>query len=156
MNYPQYLLRQDSMQVVVTRVMITLVLCTLFYVGVIINLTLLEQNGFIDGVPGYLHVLLLIVLVLLTVLQGILSYWKTQSTGYGFYADRLEYTGKKPFTIQYMMIKDMHIHQSFWDKPFQTASIVFEDEAQRTVHMRSIKNFNQMYMYLQGLVSRYR
>lgn len=110
-----YVCYPDKKRVIIPSVIGVLLLCAVFYIAALINLSLLDID-----LPLYGHVLIVAVLILFVVIQLLLSLKKAKS-GYVFEQDGVRHGKKK---IPYTRLGEVHIKQNPLDKMFRTGSVV--------------------------------
>ncbi len=113
---PAYVLKQDTKRALIPNILLLLVLSTIFYLGILLNISLLRLTGSEETMVklGALATLLIIIAI------GIFSSLKHVRTPYSFYPT-LVTKGKKQ--IQYKMITDMKVERNMLDKLFKTYSL---------------------------------
>lgn len=138
MDYPQYTLKPDLKRIMIPQLLKLIVLCGIFYSGIIFNLKILKIDA-----PIHINILVIIVLFILVLLQTILSHVKSSKLEYKFYQDRIEFNNNK---IYYKEIPEIKLKQNFFDKLFDTKTIILGK-----FKISAITNYNEMYAYIEKL-----
>lgn len=142
-----YSLKPNIKRIIIPKIVKLLALCIVFYLGIWVNLLLLDLE-----LSGYIKILIAAILVVLFAMEPILSYSKASKISYNFFDDRISLEGKKQQSILYRDVTDMALRQNFTDKPFNTYSLMLEPD----FRISFINNGSQVYVYLQKLVQRAR
>jgi len=144
MPTPAYNVRTDFRRPLAIQFMKIIGLCIVFYLGIFVNMKLLNKS------PGLLFNLLVItVLGTLVVVQLVFTYLKAMKSQYLFYPDRIEYTGKKKRSIMLKDVANISIKNDFFDKALRTGTIVLEPG----FIIQSIDRPQQNMFYIENLVS---
>ncbi len=140
---PEYLIRPNPLRIVVPQLLLTTVLAFIFYIGILLNVTLLGVK-----IPGSIQILIVSVLVLLVIVQGLLTYVQTSKIQYSVYKNRIQIEGAKPEYIMFNTIQSVQPKKTFFDKIFNTGTIVIEPKKK----ISGIPNFDQTFGYLQQMI----
>ena len=115
---PLYVLKPDKARILYPNTAKLVLLCIVFYLGVALNVTLLNLS-----IPGYINILIIVVLLLLIVIELILSLTKISRIQYRFYATRMEVVGPNPKYIMFSNVNTVTSTQNLVDKIFGTGTI---------------------------------
>lgn len=110
---PLYLLPQDKKRILIPKIITLLFLATLFYLGVLLNISLLSLSASDETTVKLASLLLLLLIVVL----GIFLNFRGP---YRFYSDKLIINKKEVF---YHTINGIARKQNFLDKLFKTYSL---------------------------------
>ncbi len=116
LGQPLYVLPQNKKRTLIPKTLLLVVLGVIFYLGILLNVTLLNLTAEEDTMVK------IIGLVVLTIIVGIgifLDYHQA-SQPHTFYQDRLVVEKKEHF---YHAIEKVERKQNFWDKLFKTYSV---------------------------------
>ena len=116
---PLYSIYGSKTRALLPKAVYLIVLACIFYLGVIINISLLELNADQETSLKSGALILLLVLIIVGI---IISYRKTQQP-YLFYRNRIA-QGKQ--TLYYLNITNTAAHTNFLDHIFKTYSIQLE------------------------------
>jgi hypothetical protein len=121
MQYPQfeqpvYVLSQNKKRVIIPRTITLLVLSAIFYLGILLNISLLDLNGKQETVVKTASLILLTIIILL----GFFLALHRAKKKYKFYRKWIS-IGKK--RINYSEITNTHPKQNITNKIFKTQSI---------------------------------
>jgi len=142
-DIPQYVINPSVMRLVIPQVLVTFILAIVFFVGIAINVKLLGVR-----IPRSVGILIVVVLVLLVVIQGLLSYLQASKTRYSIFTNRIQIDGEKQNYIMFNAIQSMQSKKDLFDKIFKTGTLVFEPK----MKIKAIPNFDQNFAYLQQLL----
>lgn len=139
-----YVLQQDIERVCFAKLLKIVSLSIVFFFGLWLNLILLriENKILILIVAG-------IILVFLSGLETFLAYNKTKTAKYNFYQNRIEFKGKSAY---YSNIDNVYLKQNFFDKLFDTGTIVLHPY----MKMKNVANAGYMTNYIKQLIQRAR
>ncbi len=142
MDFPQYTIREYPLRAALPQFLKLAFLCTLFYVGILVNLYLLRIST-----PGYVTILIWVMLGIVIFLQVILTYVKTSKKTYLVFSNRIETQKQHP--LFFANIVSSKIKKGFFDSFFGTGSIAFEPKFM----IKSIKSPEEIHDYLGKLIS---
>ena len=121
-----------------------ILLCLLFYLGIVINLNLLRVD---DETAFLVKIITIVLLVLLAIIQMIL--YATKLEKYVFYQDRIV---KGKDVAYYRDMATISVKKGFLDKLFNTGTIVVS----QGFELKHLSNYMQVYNYLLQLIQRSR
>lgn len=139
---PLYVLKPDKTRILVPNTIKLAILCIVFYLGVLLNVSLLKIS-----IPNYINILIIVVLLLLIVIESILSLVKLSRIQYRFFPNRMQVIGPRPQYIDFSHVVSVTSKQNFFDKLFGTGTIILG-----TYRMKSITNLAPNLDYIQKLV----
>ncbi|MFH0701658.1 MAG: hypothetical protein V2A62_04430 [Candidatus Woesearchaeota archaeon] len=139
---PLYLLPQNKSRVIVPKLASLIVLGTIFYIGILLNLSLLQLNAEEQNIANIFSLVFLFLIVILGVYLG----YHQVSQPYRFYQNRLALHRKDVF---YNQIGQIQRKQSVLDKIFKTYSLDLGNK--QTIN--NIPQQTQIDTYLQQLVN---
>lgn len=113
---PLYILSKSKKRIIIPKTLSFLVLGTIFYIGLLLNLSLLKLNASQETIIKTTGLMLLLLIVLLGIYLAI----KESYQPYLFYRDHLM-TAKK--NIPYASITTTEVKKNFIDKFFRTYSL---------------------------------
>ncbi|MBS3158109.1 hypothetical protein J4206_02380 [Candidatus Woesearchaeota archaeon] len=150
MELPRLTLKPSIIRFVFPRALGLLLLCSLFYVLLIINLKFM----FKEVEQAYFYIALFFILVIW--IAGIaIEYIKAHNWQYHFYNDRVEFRAKASHAEQFILYNEtteVALKQNIFDRIFGTATILLRP----SFEIRFIKYTNNTYFYVQKLVERSR
>jgi hypothetical protein len=139
---PLYILPQLKKRAIIPKLFSLIILGTIFYLGVLLNLILLdlsEESIELVRLSSLISIFVLIVI-------GLLAAISRSRKKYYFYRDRITFNNNK---IQYNLITNTNQKQNFLDKVFKTYSIQLNNK----FSLKHIpKNLN-MVEYVNSMVS---
>ena len=139
---PIYVLPQVKTRALVPKIVTLLVLGAIFYLGVLLNLSLLDIT---ENAASIINLISLIILLCVIALGIFLSFHRAEMS-YRFYRKGLS-QGKK--SINYINIINTNPKQDLLDKIFKTYSINLGDG----FYLRHISQSVQIEGYLQKLIN---
>ena len=139
---PMYVLPQTKKRALIPKIITLLVLGGIFYLGVLLNLTLLELSEETYSIVNLVSLILLLCVLVL----GISLAVRKAEQDFKFYRTKL-FQGKK--FINYISILNINPKQDFLDKIFKTYSINLGNN----FHLRHISQKIQIGTYLQKLIN---
>lgn len=139
---PIYLLPQDKKRAIIPKIMILIVLSAIFYLGVLLNVALLELNAKQETGLKTGFLLFLLVLIVVGIVLAILQ----ARQPYRFYRERI-FSGKN--SVAYIEIVNTVPNQDLWDKLFKTYTLNLSPK----VHLRHLAQEIQVQEYLQKLIA---
>jgi hypothetical protein len=142
-DIPQYVIRPDIKRVLISSIIVTAALAFIFYLGIIINVALLQLN-----IPSGINILIIAVLILLVLIQGLLSYLQTSKLRYAVYSNRIQIEGIKQEYILFNAVQDIQANKNFFDRIFNTGTIVIIPNMQ----LKAVSNFDQNFVYIKQVV----
>ncbi len=128
------------------KIVFLTILVLVFYVELLANLYLLHQS-----IPLYLNYLVVIMLVILTVLEIILSHVQLSRHALEVYGKRLEWKGKRHRMAHYDEIHSLGLEQGSLDRIFRTGTIVIN----HTWRIKGINKPHEVFYRLQKHIPRY-
>ena len=142
-DFPEYVIRPNVTRVLIPQIIITSVLAVIFYLGILLNVTLLRIF-----IPGTINMLIISVLALLVVMQVLLSYLQASKTHYSIYKNRIQIEGPKQQYIMFSTIQSMKASKNIFDNMLNTGTLVIEPK----IKITAIPNFDQNYQYLNQMI----
>ncbi len=139
---PIYVLLQNKKRAFIPKVVIFIVLGVIFYLGVLLNVSLLELSASTETVTK----LVALILLLLVIVLGIYLTFHRAVQPYKFYRNRIYFNKKE---IAYIDIINTAAKQDFWDKLFKTYNINLGHD----YFIRNIPLKVQISNYLQQLIN---
>lgn len=150
MELPRLTIKPNITRFVFPRALSLLVLCSMFYVLLVINLKFLFKD--VEQIYFYLS---LIFILIIWVAGVSIEYIKAYNWQYHFFDDRVEFrttiTHAEEF-ILYNEITEVALKQNIFDRLFNTATIILKP----SFEIKFIKYTNNIYFYVQKLVERSR
>ena len=142
MQYPQqerpiYVLPQNKKRIIIPRIVILVLLGTIFYLGILLNISLLDLSGSQETIVKTVSLGILILIVIF----GIFLALRRAKQVYKFYRNGIKINKNE---IIYSEITNTTPKQSFVDKMFKTQTIALTKKFQ-------LKNFPEQ-MQLQGYI----
>ena len=140
---PQYILKPNLKRLFIPQIFKLVALGVFLYLGLYMNIVLLgievSKNTFyvVDA-----------VVVLVVIADLIMLYLRYLRSEYDFYSDRIEIRDKKEKVVYFSMISNLSFRRDFLDRMFNTCTILVGD-----AEIKSVENSNQIYFYIQKLVS---
>lgn len=141
LQQPIYQLAQDKKRALIPKIVILVVLGFIFYLGILINLSLLELRG---SEESTIKIVTLIILLIIIIVGIILSYYHANFP-YLFYRDRVVLHNKE---ILYTQIINTQPKKDILGKIFHTYSINLGQH----FHLRHLPEEVQIQAYLQQLI----
>lgn len=139
---PLYVLSQVKKRALIPKIISLILLGAVFYVGILVNLFLLNLTA---GDETVIKTSSLILLILVVILGIYLSYHKANFS-YRFYRDRVQF-GKK--AIKYTEIKNTHQKKDIFDKMFKTYAQVLSKD----FYIRNVPNQINIAAYVQQMIT---
>lgn len=118
---PLYILPQVKSRAIIPKIINLLVLGAVFYLGVLLNLSLLKIDQQTNNLIQIVSAMAIIFCILLGIIIAIIK----AGRNYQFYRDRIA-IGKKQ--ILYREIKSVAGKKGFWDKLFQTYRLSLDNQ----------------------------
>lgn len=150
MELPRLTLKTNTLRFVFPRALGLLILCSVFYMLLIINLKFLFEE--VEQIYFYIS----LVFILIIWIAGIaIEYIKAHNWQYNFYNDRVEFQTSSAHAKEFILyneITDVALKQNIFDSLFGTATIILKP----SFEIRFIKYTNNTYFYVQKLVERSR
>ncbi len=141
-EFPEYIIKPDTLRAIVPTIVVTFVLALVFYGGIALNIYLLGIQ-----VPGSITVLIFSVLGLLVIMQALLTYVRTSHTKYYVYKNRIQFVGQKENYIMFNTVNDIKLSKNFIDTFFRTGTITM----QPNLTIKGITNPEQTFTYLKQM-----
>lgn len=143
-EYPQplYVLPQKKTRAILPKIFTLLILSIIFYLGVLLNLSLLELNLTQENLIKTTSIIIVTVVVILGILFAFINSRKT----YHFYQQEITF-GKKE--LLYGNITNIQLKEDLFDKIFKTYSLKLTDQ----FSLKNIPTEVPIQNYLQQLVS---
>ncbi|MBT4804978.1 hypothetical protein HON71_02295 [Candidatus Woesearchaeota archaeon] len=139
---PIYVLPQNKKRAIIPKIIIFIVLGIIFYLGVLLNVSLLELDASTESIAKLTSLILLLLIILL---GTYLTFHKAMQP-YKFYRNRIYFNKKE---IKYTLITNTNLKQDFWDKMFKTYSIGLS----KKFFLRNIPQTIQINNYLNQLIN---
>ncbi len=117
---PLYILPQQKGRAIIPKTVILLLLGIIFYLGVLLNISLLEFTAGAETTANLVALLIIISLVGVGIINGIRK-WKYD---YLFYQDRIQWNQK---TVLYQSVINIQRKEKWSDKIFKTYSLQLND-----------------------------
>lgn len=143
---PQYAIKPKLIRLLIPQFLKLVVLCGLFYLGILLNLYLLQIDA-----PSWLNLVVIGMLVLLLIIQILITHKKAQDWRYEFYSNRLDYFGDRMNSLLYSNIFDIKIKRNFFDLLSGTATIALSKDFK----INYVGNYEEVARYCQGLAQAY-
>ena len=150
MEIPRLTLKPSILRFVFPRALGLLVLCSIFYILLLVNLYFIFKE--IEILYYYIALIFIILLYLFGV---VIEYIKANNWSYLFFNDRVEFHTKhnhRQDFILYNEVTEITMKQNIFDKIFNTATFILKP----SFEVRFIKYSNNTYFYVQKLVERSR
>ncbi len=144
---PLYVLKPSKARILVPNSIKLILLCVIFYTGILLNVSLLEI-----AIPFSVNILIVVVLVILILLETMLTFIRLSKIQYIFYSNRMQVVGPKPQYVMFSTVSSVTSSQNLFDKIFNTGTIMLG-----TYKMTAIGDLAANLEYMQKLVqsSRY-
>jgi hypothetical protein len=139
---PAYVIKQAKSRSLIPKIFMLLILGILFYLGILLNLSLLELDVDSQSLIDHISIITVSIIVIIGIIMGILKVRKQHT----FYNTHLTIYGKN---IPYNTITNTLQKQNLLDKIFKTYSIKLTDK----ITMRNIPQAVQIQSYLQQMIS---
>ncbi|MBT3814368.1 hypothetical protein HOE37_04500 [Candidatus Woesearchaeota archaeon] len=139
---PLYVLQQNKKRALIPKITTQVVLGAIFYLGVLLNISLLKLSASSETVIK----LVALILLLLIVIVGIFLAFHQANLPYRFYRNRIKLYKKE---VLYVNIINTNPKIDFWDKFFKTYSIKIAKDK----YIRNIPQTVQISNYLQQLIN---
>jgi len=139
---PIYVLPQNKKRAIIPKIIIFIVLGIIFYLGVLLNVSLLELSASTKS----LIKLITLILLLLIIVLGIYLTFHRANQPYKFYRNKIYFNKKE---IYYTLIINTNPKQDFWDKLFKTYTISLN----KKFFLRNIPQTIQINNYLNQLIN---
>lgn len=144
MELPQYSARPRKARALVPELIKLASLGLVFYVGISINLSLLQIT-----VSLSINIIMLLAIFTMVALQLLLTYLNLSKTAYEFYLDRIDVKGKKPRSLHYYDVHDMKITKGFLDKIYNTGTVMINPKFK----LSNVEKPEELLNYLRGMVA---
>jgi|GEM_PF-6649890 len=144
MDFPQYTIREHPLRAALPQFFKLAFLCTIFYVGILMNLYLLRIET-----SKYITILIWVMLGIIILLQVILTYVRASKITYLVFQNRIESPSTKQTPIFYPNIASSKIKKGFFDTFFSTGTIVFEPK----FTIKNIKTPEEIHNYINQMIS---
>ncbi|MBI2112685.1 hypothetical protein HYT52_04080 [Candidatus Woesearchaeota archaeon] len=138
---PAYILSQSKARALVPKILSFFVLGVIFYLGVLLNLSLLELSSEVKDMVEIGSVGILVVVIILGIYLAIRRAWQQ----YLFYSTKIVQNKK---SVEYVLITNVVPKKNLWDKMFKTQSYPLTKE----FSLKHISDDIQLQNYLQQLV----
>ncbi len=138
---PIYILPQNKLRALAPKFITFLILGLIFYLGIWLNLSLMELTSSIEELIQTISLILLLSIIILGIYLAI----HRANQSYKFYRHRLWIHKKE---LYYLNIITITTQQDLWDKIFKTYSVNLGNQ----FYLRHISNSTQISGYLQQLV----
>ncbi len=139
---PTYILPQNKKRILIPKIISFLFLGVIFYLGILLNISLLKLTVSTESIVKLISLITLIVIIIL----GILFNLKKSKQKYFFYQDKIVF---KKQQILLTGITDIKTKQNLLDKLFKTYSLIINQKFK-------IKNIPQqinLQQYLQKMIN---
>jgi len=138
---PIYTLPQSSTRAVIPKILTILLLSSIFYVGILLNIALLEMTPSEETTVKLVSLVILIIIIVLGIYLAI----RRAHLPYQFYHNKITF-GKKE--VYYTNIETITLHKDPADHIFKTYSL----RVGNGFIIRNLSNEIQVQNYLQQLV----
>ena len=138
---PKYVLQQNKSRALIPKIVSLFVLGIIFYLGVLVNISLLELKGSEETIVNIIS----LILVLCVIAVGIYLAFHKAHLNYKFYQSKIIFDKQ---TIAYLEIKNTLPKQDFIDKIFNTYTINLGNN----FFIRNVPKTVDIQNYLQQLV----
>jgi len=142
-----YTLKPNKKRIIIPRTLEAFCLCIIFYLGIQLNLYLLQIS-----ISFYVDFLIVSILIILCGLDFFLNYSKTARLTYSFFDDKLSIENKGSESLFYQYVDNLTIKRNFVDKLFGTATIVLTPE----FSIKFINDYSPLYDWIRQLVDRWK
>ena len=142
LGQPLYVLPQNKKRTLIPKTLLLVVLGVIFYLGILLNVTLLNLTAEEDTIVKIIGLMVLTIIVGI----GIFLDYHQASQPHTFYQDRLVVEKKEHF---YHAIEKVERKQNFWDKLFKTYSI----DLGEGIVLRNIPQTVSIEGYIQQLIA---
>ena len=139
---PIYELHQRTTRALIPKIASFLVLGILFYVGILLNIALLDLSGTQETTVKTTALLFLLVIIII----GIITAVHRARLSYQFFRDKIRFNKKE---IRYTEIINTATKQNILDRMFKTYSIPLSSE----FYVRHVSQEVDLKTYLQQLIS---
>lgn len=139
---PIYELPQSKKRALIPKIIILIVLATIFYLGILLNVALLDLKANQETITKTISLLFVIAVIIV----GIILTVYHARTPYRFYRNYILINKK---TIKYTEIINTNSKQDFLDKIFKTYSLNLGNH----LHLRHLPQEIQIQDYLQQLIT---
>jgi hypothetical protein len=137
-----YVLKQNKNRALIPKALSLIILGGIFYLGVLLNVSLLELTASQESIVTLLSLVLLFSIITV----GIYFTFHRATQKFIFYGNRIVFNKKE---VYYNRIINLAQKQDFWDKMFKTYSINLGND----FYLRNIPQTIQINNYLQQLVN---
>lgn len=144
MELPQYTLKPHNNRMVVPWIFGLLMLSILFYFGIYFNVKFALQSD----VPPSINMFIMAFCIVIVVFQLVRYHIQFAKYQYLFYADRIEFQGKKTKVFMLKDTEEITVKKNIFDNMFKTGSI----KLSKKFKVGPIINTSQMQAYIQKLV----
>lgn len=139
---PAYVLSQRKSRALIPKIIILLVLSIIFYLGILLNVSLLVLSAQTETIVKLVSLILLLVVVV----TGIIFSVKLANKNYLFYRERIRFNGEE---IVYKDILNTALKRDLLDKMFDTYSINLGHD----FHLKHISQEINIENYLKQLIN---
>ncbi|MBN2421217.1 hypothetical protein JXB27_02970 [Candidatus Woesearchaeota archaeon] len=136
---PEHTIKPNPVRIVLPSFLTTISLGILFYIGIAINVYLLNMR-----IPGTINFLIFAVMVLLAIIQSLLSYVQTSKTAYLVYKNRIQAGSDY---VMFNSVQTISESKNFFDSLFGTGTIKINN-----LKMKSVPNIEQTFNYIKQLM----
>lgn len=143
---PTYVLPQVRTRVIIPKTITLLVLGGIFYLGVILNLSLLQVSQQTSALARSITAAVIVLFLVL----GLLIASSRSKKKYLFYRDRIVFGEKQVF---YREINSLSRHYSFWDSPFKTYSLSLTISLNHKFVLKHISRTIDITDYIQKMIT---
>ena len=147
MELPQYTLRPNTNRMVVPWILKLLALAILFYGGIYFNV----RYALGSQIPPIINLFIFAFLMVLIATQVIIYHIKFGKFKYSFYANRIEFEGKKVETFMFSDFRAAELKQNVFDRMFDTGSL----KLSKSFSVGPVSGITQVKNYLEQLVRYY-
>ena len=139
---PLYILAQNKKRALIPKIVSLIGLGIIFYLGVLLNVSLLNLSASAESVVKLVSLILLLLIIFL----GFYISFHRATQAYKFYHNRIFFNKKE---ISYLEIVNTNPKQDFFDKLFKTYTIGLG----KNFYLRNIPQTIQIKNYLEKLIN---
>lgn len=144
--YPEKVIRINLKRLYLPKVFELIVLGIVLYIAIWINYVLLYKT-----MPIEVKLLLILAILVIICIDAILNYLRFAKYSYLIYGDRIEFVGKKNFSLSFNEIVSIGFQTDFYDRLFKTGKIRLNDKL-----IEHISDVDTTFFYIQDLMKQKR
>lgn len=142
MDYPQYVVYQDSKRTCFPKALKIFGLCIIFLFGIWLNLHLLKIG---EQTRNLVLAISFFAVIILAAVEVLICWKKTKRQKYEFYKDRIKFKNERAY---YSGIRNIVLKQNVLDKIFNTSAISIAPYFK----IKNIKNAENIVNYINQLI----